>query len=156
MSLLNFFANVWSYKQELYNDYDWDYSFLLILLKKKLMLMEHFQLYHSNTVDNQKYAKEIEDCIENINICLTDEEPSSPVKKERDEIHILLEKYAKEHNLHMLDLLFNKNNTGEIKVLVEKYHELNSSYFSKIEKNQKENLNKLFDNLKANIENWFD
>ncbi len=155
MPLLNFFRNIWRYKEELYNDYDYDYVFLLLLLRKKLILMEEHQLHNSMRLDNLKNVEEIKDCVENINIYLTDEDPSSPVKKERDETHLLLEKYAKKHNLNMLDLLF-KDNDEDIKSLVEKYHELNSSYFEKIEKNQKEHLDKLFDDLKLNIENWWD
>ena len=159
MSLLNFFKNIYRYRKELYNDYEYDYTFLLVLLRRKLTLMEHFQLHNSILSNSQQYAEEIRGCIENINIYLNNEDPSSPLKKERDEIHVFLERYAKEHHLNILNLFFpNKmfgTNNKEIEPLVEKYHELNCNYYSKIEKNQKKHLNKLFDSLKLNLENWW-
>ena len=65
--------NLWRWKKVIWHDRDWDYHYLLEVMKFKLVEMEKLQRVHGNSVDHLKYAKEIEDAIDVIQRLIDDD-----------------------------------------------------------------------------------
>jgi hypothetical protein len=65
-NLIDYFPVIWG-------DRDWDYTFALSLLKKKLERMEHLQIHHAHHVDHMTDAAEIRVCIDLIDKILEDD-----------------------------------------------------------------------------------
>ena len=53
------FRNIWKFRRELANTYPWDYSGLLLLMRRQIITMEECQRLHGNHVGADKVAKDL-------------------------------------------------------------------------------------------------
>lgn len=53
------FRNIWRFRKELAHTYPWDYSGLLLLMRRQLITMEECQRVHGNHLNAHKVAKDL-------------------------------------------------------------------------------------------------
>ena len=53
------FRNIWIFRKELAHTYPWDYSGLLLLMRRQLITMEECQRVHGNHLNAHKVAKDL-------------------------------------------------------------------------------------------------
>ena len=142
-NLISWFSIVW-------NDRDWDYYFIFELLKFKLERMEQCLREHGRSIDNEKDANSIKECIVILERLIKDDYAAEDWNRIRS-------KWG--------DFEFSNCENGCTKLTVSgvKTEEDEKKYSSDIknccekEENMiQKDLNDLFDNMKINIRRWWD
>ena len=154
---MNFFRNlkkgIWnliSWLPIVWNDRDWDYCFLYELLKFKLKRMEKYLCRYGHSVDNEKDANSIKECMIILERLIDDDYAAKDWNRIR-------EKWG--------EFEFTKTEDGHTKLTVSgvKTEEDDKKYSADIKnccKNEEsmiqKDLNDLFENMKLNIRRWWD
>ena len=58
--------NLWRWFPTIWKDEDWDHSFIVDILIKKLEHQRDYQIFNGNSVDNLKYADEMQQAIDGL------------------------------------------------------------------------------------------
>jgi hypothetical protein len=85
-TMKNFFRNVIKYRKVLANDYDWDYTFIFIMLRTKLNFIKKHNEEYSLLTDDliEKYNNQLNECITRLDKLIDD--------------NYFYEEYAKNHD----------------------------------------------------------
>ena len=67
------FRNIWGFRMELAHTYPWDYSGLLLLMRRQLITMEECQRVHGNHLNAHKVAKDLRIVIKLLDRLLEDD-----------------------------------------------------------------------------------
>jgi len=154
---MNFFRNlkkgIWnviSWFPIVWNDRDWDYCFLYELLKFKLERMERCLREHGHSIDSEKDANSIQECIVILKRLIKDD--------------YVAEDWVQMHK-KWGEFEFQDTENGHTKLALSgvKTEEDEEEYSADIkncckheESMVQKDLNDLFENMKLNIRRWWD
>jgi hypothetical protein len=79
-NISRFFKRLLVWIPILWNDHDWDYTYLFIMMEKKLSLMREYHETKGLSMDRQKIAKQIKTCEVLLKRIIADEYPFSNTK----------------------------------------------------------------------------
>ena len=67
------FRNIWRFRKELSHTYPWDYSGLLLLMRRQLITMEECQRVHGHHLNSHKVAKDLRIVVKLLDRLIEDE-----------------------------------------------------------------------------------
>lgn len=146
-NLITWFPIIWQ-------DQQWDWTYIPILLRKKLIMMEHFFRNHGYHLHANKDADKMKKCILLIDRILKDEYHETAFKKHDEkwgEVKFIRHKDA--DGLENVELRHKNIKTKEDK---EKHHKEVTACMNREDILKKQDLYMLFDTLKKNIDSWWD
>ncbi len=146
-NLITWFPIIWQ-------DQQWDWTYIIILLRKKLIRMEHFFRKHGYHLHANKDADKMKKCILLIDRILKDEYHETAFKKHDEKWGEPEFSYCKEKDgLENVELRHKNIKTKEDK---EKHHKEVTACMKCEDTLKKQDLYMLFDILKKNIDSWWD
>lgn len=124
----------------IWKDRDFDYIYLLIIMRKKLELMEHLFKYDSYKLNSKKDAEEIEQCINYLNNIIN------------DDYHDIFDGFYKKWGEPGLFDYHQKSNYENHDEYIKEFKECCEKERQLLEND----VNELFENMRKNILKWWD
>ena len=141
--------NIFGWSKVLWNNFDWDHDYLLVILEYKLTKMKKY-FENSKWIDveeGSKTAKEIDVCLQACNKLLDEEYKNEIYEKFYDKYPIAsLEEWIDEQG---------RTVHGMKPMAKEERKEFKKAY-KLADKTSKDLRHQLFDNMRDNLEGWWD
>ena len=140
--------NIFGWSRVLWNNFDWDHNYMLVILEYKLTKMKRY-FENSKWIDEEegsKTAKEIDVCLQACNKLLDEEYKREIYGKFYEKYPITLNEWLDEQG---------RTVHGMLPMVGEKKKEFTKAY-KLADKTDNELRHQLFDNIRDNFEGWWD
>lgn len=151
-----FIVKMFKYGKLLWNDFEFDYTYLLKILQFKMKLMSEYMNDKGITVSSSDKAKELKFCVNLIDRILENNYDDIPIKNLEDKYGKLKweSEYIENSKFLELNLYREKAPKGTEEYDQERKEAQKIVYNA--ERQRKQDINYLFDTMKKRLESWWD